>query len=551
MSDTIRDTWHPDEAQLLGFADTELDSAQTALVEHHLRQCADCRARTTGIQALWPEYKQAVRKSLPPPPVPWPDLRSRLRELDVARVENQRRPPIRLSYRWLAAAAAVIAGAFIFQISGGRALSAAELLRDATAVAAHKPAPVSRRIRVKTRKAQFVRPAVKPVTSSKAAFSAEESGVAALFENAHYSWSEPLSPRSFSQWREQLPEKEDRVRVLRDTEWGSGRFYHITTTTPEGTLAQATITIRADDLEAVQQTFQFRDSEYVEVSENHEAPAIASAPDRRAAEPQTSLPASEARALTAADELRVVAALHAVRADLGDPVEITRDNDKRRIVVTALVTGTARQQQIRAALSGIPNTDLRFEQPEALRSSAAGSARRADRGEGIDAPASNGLQDRLAAQLGSRTTAENFTNHVLDLSEAALSRAHALRALAQRFPESSESELGPGDLATLRRIQQDHTTGLLTSVRRMHEVLLSVTQDPGDGEAPAFDDWRAGVENVLSAARRLDQAISDTLASSEPSGDPKEALSRLGRAASGLEARTTALQTTLARSGVK
>lgn len=527
--------WHPDESQLLSFADGELDRPEAGAIERHLSECSDCRATVEAFRASYAAYASTTKRGMPPPPRPWVNLRTELKRLDAGRVPSRRQPFFRVDLRWMAGAAALVVGAFIFRLSSGT-VSAAELLRDASAAEVQRPAQPKRSIRVKTRRAVFTRPAaVRPAES--------EPEIAGLFKAANYSWEEPLSARSFARWRNQLNRKVDGVRILRDSEFGRGRHYRITTSTGEGVLEQASITIRASDLRAVHETFRFRNNEEVEITEE---PVVRNwkpfPPEQLAEEPSVPRRPEAPRPLTPADELKVIAALHAIGADLGEPVEVTRTDSS--IVVSALATDAERQSQIRTALSGLSYVDLRFEQPESVRTDALQLRRAPEAGP----PKSNALLELLAGKLGSRSTVENFTNHTLDLSETALARAHALRSLAERFPPDAERQLSRDDTAVLQRIQATHTKYLLAAVRQLSELLQPLAAESlPQGDAASFYNWQAGAEIVLDAARRVDRTLTNALAGSGVVEDPDEALTNLARAASDLHGRVAALQTVVAR----
>ena len=60
-------------------------------------------------------------------------------------------------------------------------------------------------------------------------------------------------------------------------------------------------------------------------------------------------------------EVKVVAALHKLGADLGEPIEWTRDS-KGRVIVTGTAIGGGRRGEIQAALSSIAGVQLKFEE---------------------------------------------------------------------------------------------------------------------------------------------------------------------------------------------
>jgi hypothetical protein len=524
----MSNSWHPDEEQLLAFADGELDPKQSAVVDEHARSCAACEDQIADFRSVYGAVRSSVRSQHPPPPKPWADLRPRLIDLDVGRVRTRRLSFPRVSFRWAAAAAAVIAGLLVVRLTTEQTVSAAELLEKSSVQEAKTGSP--KRIRVKTRKASWVRSARTPTR-------AEDVQVASLFQQANYNWEEPLSSRSFADWRSSLPEKDDRIRILKETEYGSGRFYLITTSTPTGLLAEATITIRGEDLRAVRETFHFRNNEYVELAEVTEPePSI---PELQLAQPSPVIP-HQPRAIGASEELKVMAALHSIGADLGEPVDLDVDSANGRIVVTALATRADRQQQLRAVLSGISFVQLRFEQPDVVRAQAQEMGDTA----AAETRRSNPLQDELAGRLGSHVALENFTNHIMDFSEAVLTRAHALRSLAQRFSLDIEKQLGSEDRNTLDAIKTDHILKLQTTIRGISDAMQTLSVGGGGTPSVTTGTWQTATQHLLESAQSFDRVATEILAGS----GTNHRISDLTRAAVELQSQADVLGSTIAES---
>jgi anti-sigma factor RsiW len=274
---------HPAEEQLLRFVDGELPPKQAAAVRSHLEACWNCRTQLEEFQkgiSDYVRYHEALKAEVPLPPRPWADLRRRMEEQDraLATTAVRRLRLARLVQSWLPAAAAVVLACLaLYRFGTTPKASAAVLLQKA--VAAERSIAGERHIRVRTRARAFTRSAVyvrNPAASSDS--------LAVLFASANYSWDQPLSARAYASWRDQLSNKSDEVETVRGG-------YLIRTTTPAGSLAEATITLRAQDFAPVSGTFQFRGSEWVEITE-----ATAPAP-----QPEPAAPAHEvARALPAA-----------------------------------------------------------------------------------------------------------------------------------------------------------------------------------------------------------------------------------------------------------
>src|SRR5687768_14455356 len=150
----MTETWHPDESQLVPLVDGELHPAEAARLEQHVSGCPECRARVAGYRTVYGAYRSAVRASSPAPPEPWADLRGRFREMDAGRVLSRRQPSFRVNKQWMAVAASVLIGVIVLRLATETTVSAAELLRNASAAEVRATPP--KKIRVKTRKAIYV-----------------------------------------------------------------------------------------------------------------------------------------------------------------------------------------------------------------------------------------------------------------------------------------------------------------------------------------------------------------------------------------------------------
>ncbi len=215
--------------------------------------------------------------------------------------------------------------------------------------------------------------------------------------------------------------------------------------------------------------------------------------------PQVLLPAA-----TAADELRVFVALHLVGADLGEPVQVTRSEG--RIHVAGIGVEPGRQSQILAALSAIPNLDIRFNEPATSATQAADFAPRGTME--TSAPAS-GFQDTILHQLGSRAAFEHFSNQVFEHSESLKARAHAIRRLAQRFPVEVESGLNPRERQMLLDLRRQHLAILdreADEIRRATQLVLPGVSIPASPRmTPA--SWQAAAEEVFQASGQVERSL--------------------------------------------
>jgi hypothetical protein len=463
---------HPSGAELQQFVDGELPS-----IRAHVEVCPVCGTEISAIQDMLAECALHRESILPgefvPPPRPWADLQVRFAEADQPRA-----PWFSWNIRaWAMAAAMVALGIGLFlRFRETPTVQAAELLRKAVAAAA--PASKPHRIQVRTRTGAST------LKSWQARFTA-----------AHFDGDNPLSARAYAAWRDQLPEKRDDVVRERD-------LYRIRTDTGSGELMTATLTLRIDDLRPVSERLEFRDRDWVELTE---APQEESGPrteiTKSSAKAEAPVPVvpSVVSPATLGDELRVFAALHRIGADLGDPIEISRKGADVQISAAGL--SPQRQQQIRDALTALPNAVIDFSDRFSNNPSAPKlQPRNRVAPTGGASPDVLQLQSRIADQVGGREQFDEVSARVLDLSESMMARAYALRRLAEHFPAAAD--LSPDDRQTLAGLRADHIAALRQTVGQMDRVLKPVLSNVPPASAGAATQ---STENLFQAARRVDR----------------------------------------------
>jgi hypothetical protein len=504
-----------------------------------LEACWGCRTELEGLQRAIGDYVRYHESGpVPEAPRPWADLRVRMEKLDQPRAMAPSRAP----NRWLAAAAVVLLACLaVYRFGRPQAVSAAELLSRSVAAEIAAPRP-HRQIRVRTRSRSFTRPAMQSVASETGAAPVE-----ALFAAARFNWEDPLSTRSFAAWHDGLSQKEDAVETPGGTETGTVR---IRTTTADNALAEATITLRSQDLSPVSETFQFRGSEWVEISEAPSQPAAPLPPAPAIAQEQTPEAAPSARIEAAAAdpeptrELQVIAALHGIGADLGEPIELTKSG--RQLLVTGTGMEPDRQQQVRSSLAGMPDVAVRFENPTPVDAES-GTGREALAVAATRAP----LQAEIEKAVGGRVAFEKFANHALDLGESAMERAHALRNLAERFPVSAEAQLDARDRRLLAALRREHAQQLATTAAEMQASLHPVLAALGAGHprsesgAAAWPNWQAGVGQVFATTQEADQLLNVLLAGADSRLEPASVPAQLASALERLRATAAAFRDTL------
>jgi hypothetical protein len=304
-----------------------------------------------------------------------------------------------------------------------------------------------------------------------------------MFTAARFSWQEPFSARSFAAWRDGLADKRDSVRR-------EGGHVEIETSTNDGPLHTATLVLDAD-LRPVRETLVFTGDrvEIAEVADVEPQPGAAAVLPgvRTLAPPSAAGPGTE---------LRVLAALRAIDADLGEPVQVVRD--AQGVVVTATGLTAARERMVRDAVAGIAGVTYRVDTIPP-----ADVEQRPDRKSGVAQP----RPSQLVGVLG-----EEGVNRILDASEAVMARAYALRGLSRRFPPTGEALLADADRDVLAALRGEHLSGVrrhLVALRSSIAPLLTKSADPS---TPPAADWQTRAERLFAAAQAVDHLLNRALA---------------------------------------
>jgi hypothetical protein len=508
---------HPDEEQLLRFADGELPARAAGEVRSHLEACWQCRAQYDEVQNTVSQCvgyrKNVLQRHLPAPPAPWTDIYQRFAEIDASlqqpslldRAARVLQWPIHNAKKWVpVAVAAMIVWGLFSRFHLTPSAQAAELLRKAIVAADTRPVK-THRLEIRTKEHRLTRfTGTQQKLAANAADAATLDSLQAQFQAANYDWNDPLSARAYQAWRDRLTDKRDEVVQDKDP-------YVLKTDSGSGELREATLKIRTQDLQPMEGRFEFRNGEWVEITAlaDEAAPSAIATTESHASLPsEVTLPTPTAPAAptigagaTISDELRVMAALHQVGADLGDPLEISRTGAE--ILVTGVGIAPQRQQQIMDAVGGLPHVAVRFNAsvPAAVRPERNASENAA----GADL---RQLQARVAEQIGGRANFEQLASEVLDLSEPMMSRAYALRHLAERFPASAEGELSATDRQLLRQIQREHAAALRQQTGELDRLLKPVRASVrGSGGVAPDATASATAEDLFQSARRVDKLL--------------------------------------------
>jgi hypothetical protein len=532
---------HLEDGLLLRHLDGELSARKSRQVRTHLEACGRCRSEREALEATIGDcvrYRSNVlAECLPPSPAQWKPLEFEIVEAElaaesaVARLSRLLSPRRNAPLGWALSAAAVLALAVvaIHKLGETPNVEAAALLKKAVAVSEGRP-HTPKKLRITTRHRQITR-----VVYAAGPQAAGESEIAGLFLTARYDWGDPLSAKAYSDWRGHLSRKQD---LLQTPDKDS---YFIRTTTEEGELLTASLTLRATDFEAVKGRFEFRDGEWVEMTElvdQQTLPASTVAgttggvPRQPGIPPVSSSNAAQqvAESSLFAEELQVFTALHQVGADLGDPIEVSRED--RDVVVSGTGVSPQHQQQLHILLDRLPHVAVRFSDPSLPASNPPAQEPVTRDAAGPEKPK---YPARLEARLGGRPQFERFSGQVLDWTDSAMSRVYALKRLAQQFPVEAEARMGESERRTLHNLGREHAAALSRELRKITNTVIPVLAGlgaAGSAAQPSTAEWQSASEELFAAGRRAETLLAAVLGVSANQPAAEDAAPQLSTALS-------------------
>ncbi len=346
------------------------------------------------------------------------------------------------------------------------------------------------------------------------------------FIAANLDWAEPLSVPAYQTWHDGLAQKKVDVTSIREE-------LQLTTSTPEGPIAEASLRVRERDFHPVAESVRMRDNREIEITEIE----YRVVPDDRISEVFPAEPATDAmdpapapapaasgffrsapsEAELAEAEVQALTALHGIGADLGEPVEIVRTRD--HIEARGLADTDERKAQLTAALKGIPNLTFGIRTIAEASSSPdvngkathSGGAPRPGPESGSADPSHTAmvaiklpLQDYLnsyfaagyaresrLAQSGADPIAsiqsdiQHFSRQAITNSERAMAQAWALQRLAKRYTPKELGKLSPKARGALETMIRDEISALRQPLAQnqtlLTPLLASIPRAAGAG----------------------------------------------------------------------
>ena len=392
----------------------------------------------------------------------------------------------------------------------------------------------------------------------------------------HFDPQHPLSAAAFAAWRKSIRTKSETVseRALLGNKNNDGLT--LTTMAQEpyavNAITTASLVVRKSDWHAVAlhlkvqreneiREYELRETAYevlplqaltvftdlvptpVASAMPTPAPSIVAATASPSLMPSVSLPTTAALQVA---EVAALYALHQVQADLGEQLEVVREQD-RQVVVRGLVQTAARKAELVQALSSIALVRPQIQTVEEATQQAAQAAILSASDElvittnasnvatettGQQAAAVNPLQQKLIESFGGRaglSEAEQqkvnrkvwqFYNAVEADASAAMSAAWALRRLQERFASAASNELDETSRAHLAEMQRNHIGRLRQRARNLQTRLRPLlTAFAGEIPAVPFATEAPRATQILAAFHSIEQLgqLTDQLISGQPS----------------------------------
>jgi len=310
-------------------------------------------------------------------------------------------------------------------------------------------------------------------------------------------WQAPLSAVGYARWRNSLAAKQDIVMPAKMPagESANGSSAPITLTTIAKTeaggkhhgdgsaaehITKAELVVRATDWHPLRERLWVDDREYeiaeldykvlplwevdASIFEPPHVPVIHVVPPRPIMIDTTAdlvVPTPDPEDT----EMSVRYGLHELDADLGQPIEITRDG-QGTVIVDASAVAPDLQAKLQEEIGWLPNTGLKLgsnSRPACMVCLAPSphAPANAPMQSLTFAPPANPNERRLEGILGGQNARESFTREVLANTGDALSHAFALRNLAVRYPAEEEAKLAPATRQQLLQMVVDHIAVLI------------------------------------------------------------------------------------------
>ena len=339
-----------------------------------------------------------------------------------------------------------------------------------------------------------------------------------VFSEAKLDWEAPLSPSHLSGWRSALQVKTDQVH--RDE-----AITEVSTATPEGPIAEATVKFRNADYRPISETLRLRDNRVVEIAELDygvlELNKVGADLFDAGSAPVLAVHAagsedSQANIGGVALELEVMRRLDRANALMGEQLSIERHRDS--VHVRGVVDDKQRRAEIVMAL-GLAAKNPALQLDIAVPNGTVQGRKRIvhESVEGIEgfqrAPADGSLREFFAKKPITGTTTEEEVERFMDEvslhSQSARAHALALKQIAERFSPDDLKAMTSEEHRQWRGMLQSHASAVLKETRLMRENLEPIFGANAEDNRSLISNFKSDADLVYAAAKLSDLTASN------------------------------------------
>jgi hypothetical protein len=550
-------TKHLSQEELLRYLDGELSKSAMQTIAAHLQACWSCNVEFDRLKehiAAILDAETNFTGPSAPPPRPWPRLDKRLDEaMDRATTPLWKRlfpiPERHVRWRMAYGLAGLALTLVVLSVLRPEPVSAREALRRAAeadtarlTISGRQVARQRVRVRRTARRAASARDTqLEAWQTTKAAYWNSGADPVSAELRARYQANGldaalPLSPQTVESWVKiaGAEPSASETRESIDVQVVSAA------TGKEDGLEGVALHVRRDGWHVDEMTLSFADVTYRIVEEESVVLTRANVPPDVLAllEPQTApreAPASAPALATGRDgarsnlddlEMEIRHDLHTAGADLDGSLEISQ-SPPDEVVVNASRLPAEMREKVAALLGKRSGARVELHEP-----ATAGSDGRITRIIPPAASPSDRSDPRLTRFLESENTPPNYVRFVLENSNNVLTRLHALRSLAMRWPPEQEARLSSGAKARLRAIVENHAKATRLAAAELSQRIAPLVTHFGhtisaESAVTVEGPWQQAGVSGLAAAQRTDRTLRSLLTTSEMPLSPDEGIPML------------------------
>jgi len=582
---------HLTPQQMLSYIDGELSKAEARKAEVHLHSCWTCLTEVERLKAdiatILDAQREQFAPALRPPPKPWASIESLMaRAQPEQRVSLWTRLAVYLNRSLTPARFVVVScvlatvAVFAYSIFRTRVVSAKEVLQRIQAADTKRSTitadqVIRERVRVRKTIHGQNRPQVANVDTWKSRsatyWNVAQNATPAADLEAQYKAHNvpidlPLSSASVDSWRNAAGGEATVSREGSDMDVS----FAGSSSGASGTIERVSLLVQPETWQVKQMTLDFADESFEVTEDDYSVIPTSEVPADLLAylEPpplpeDVTSPSSVhplAREATGSihlpmvnlddAEVGVFMTLHSLKADLGEPITVTRSN--RAVQVGIWQLPAERQDELRAALADQPGVLVFVTPPRVPLANSPPIPQTAPptiSGTPLHIDVESGGDDeRLLKFFGSPAREQDFTDEALATSTAILSHLYALRNLQVQFTVDRALSLAPEEQSRLQALVRDHATAISTNLDALARQLGPVDANFNvtrcvSSVSPVVVTWQSGSQEALETGRAIDHLLRALFTTSQAPAVPDSALPQIDQNLCRLRAEVTNLTT--------